>query len=106
MPWRHRRRNRFGGEDVKFDLGLAEFDGPCDSQMEVLGRQLDCPSPGSGRVNFKYIKERNWGSQLRREVRAVPSPLSHENTSGDTNSPRRWGQLGVGGDTQEAMTHP
>lgn len=28
MPWGHRRRNRFGVEDVKFDLGLAEFDVP------------------------------------------------------------------------------
>lgn len=33
-------------------------------------------------------------SKLGREVRIVPSPLSHGNTSGDTNSSRRWGQLG------------
>lgn len=42
--------------------------------MEALGGQLDCPSPGSGRVNLKHIKETNRGSKLRREVRAVPLP--------------------------------
>ena len=57
------------GWDVKFDLGLSEFDVPTG--------QSDCPSPGRSRVSFKYTKERNLGSKLRREARAVPSSPSH-----------------------------